>query len=224
MATTIVTTCPECDKEIKVPANLEGKKIRCKGCENVFVVQATAPAKTKPAKPAAKPAAKKGPAPQGAKAPTKAAPPKPEDDEDNPNPYGVTHENLTARCPHCAAELESEDAVICLICGYNTQTRARHEITKTIEHNWIDWTFWLAPGIICVLVFLGAIGGIVFLLVLSTPIIDDAIKQEAWWAFAPRMMQLWGTILGLATMFFTARFAIKRLILHPRPPEKIKKR
>jgi hypothetical protein len=226
MATPIVTTCPECAKEIKVPANLEGKKIRCKDCENVFVVKAAAA--DKPAKPAAKPAAKapakpaakKGPAPKGAKAPAREAPPKPAEDEENANPYGMTEEDLTPRCPHCAHELEEGD-IICLSCGYNTHTRARHGTTVSVEHNAFDWTLWLAPPIICIILALGLIGGEVFLWTSMAAIVEE--NKEAWWAFAPRAMSLWGTILSLAIQFFCVRFAIKRLCFHPRPPEKVKK-
>src|SRR5262249_12001216 len=67
-----------------------------------------------------KPAAK-------AAAETPKAPPakKPhQDDEDegiHANPYGVTTLDLTPRCPHCANEMVSEEAIICVYCGYNTQ-------------------------------------------------------------------------------------------------------
>ena len=33
------------------------------------------------------------------------------------NPYGMTFEKLGNRCPDCANELESEEAVVCLHCG-----------------------------------------------------------------------------------------------------------
>ena len=50
---TIVISCPECDKQIKAPADAVGKKIRCKSCEHVFVIKAPAkaPAPIKAAKP-----------------------------------------------------------------------------------------------------------------------------------------------------------------------------
>jgi DNA-directed RNA polymerase subunit RPC12/RpoP len=214
MASTLAITCPECDKQIKAPADLEGKKIRCKDCGHVFVVQAAAAGKPKAE---AKTAPKKAPAPKKGAKPAK-------DDDRNPNPYTVVEESLTPRCPHCAAELESAESIVCLECGYNTHSRIRHPTVLTIEHTPVDWILWLLPGIVCVFVFFSMIGFIVFLLVWSTPIIEDAVKQEAWWAFAPRAMQLWGTIFALAIMFFTARFAIRRLIFNARPPEKLKAR
>ena len=75
MATTIVISCPECDKQIKAPAELEGKKIRCKGCGHTFVVRASAAAGDGDG-PAAKPAKKKpAPPPAKAKAPAKGKQP-----------------------------------------------------------------------------------------------------------------------------------------------------
>src|SRR5437762_3454300 len=37
MPATITVICPECDKEMKAPAEAEGKKIKCKGCGKTFV-------------------------------------------------------------------------------------------------------------------------------------------------------------------------------------------
>jgi hypothetical protein len=35
-----ITTCPDCDKKLKVPDNLIGKKVRCPGCNVMFVARA----------------------------------------------------------------------------------------------------------------------------------------------------------------------------------------
>ena len=32
-------TCPNCDKALKVPADLEGRRVKCKGCDEAFVVK-----------------------------------------------------------------------------------------------------------------------------------------------------------------------------------------
>ena len=37
MPASITIVCPECDKEMKAPADVAGKKIRCKGCGAMFV-------------------------------------------------------------------------------------------------------------------------------------------------------------------------------------------
>ena len=54
MATTIVVTCPECKKQMKASDELAGKKIRCKGCDNVFAVKVPGAKSSPAAKPAAK--------------------------------------------------------------------------------------------------------------------------------------------------------------------------
>src|SRR5260370_30925975 len=85
MADTVTVSCPECDKKIKVPEDALGKKIRCKGCDEVFV--AKAPGRQAPAK--------KAPAKSAAKAPKPAPRKKPADAErEETNPYGVTDESL----------------------------------------------------------------------------------------------------------------------------------
>ena len=72
MAEAINITCTQCGNASRVPAEAVGKKIRCKQCNAVFVVQANAP-KPAPAPVAAKPPAAKAPA---AKPAAKAAPAK----------------------------------------------------------------------------------------------------------------------------------------------------
>jgi DNA-directed RNA polymerase subunit M/transcription elongation factor TFIIS len=208
MANLIAFACPDCEKEIKAPAEIEGKKIRCKACGATFTaksqsVKAAKAPKAAPAKP--------------------AEPPKKQIDDDleaDPNPYGVDKLDLTPRCPHCAAEMESEDSVICLSCGYNTSTRMRVESRRIHRTTGGDIFLWLLPGIICAIMVFVMIGFIVFLFVSLGAVLEG--NENAWWAFGPRAMKLWGTIFSLFVIFFCARFAIKRLILHPKPPEREK--
>jgi hypothetical protein len=194
---------------LRTPSNLQGKKIRCKACGHIFL------AKALDARQNVQAASAKG-NPKGP--PKKVTNP---DLEPDFNPYDVTDTDLSVRCPHCAGEMESEDAVICLHCGYNTQTRERHETRMTYHTTGGDVFLWLLPGIACALSFFLLIGCIVFLIVWMQPIADA--NKDAWWAFAPKATEVWGTILCLFVMFFCARFAIKRLILHPTPPERLKR-
>ena len=64
----ITTYCPTCGKAFRVPPDLQGKKIACKGCQTHFVVQADKPGI---------PAAHQPPAhaPAAAAQPAQAAPP-----------------------------------------------------------------------------------------------------------------------------------------------------
>lgn len=270
MATTIDIACPECKKLMKVPAEVQGKKIRCKSCGHVFPVPASRPgALAGKAGPAAAPAVKKPtPAAAGKTAPTrkeppakpaptpakpsgkgdeddggaygflddnaplappppkpdpapKAAPARKNDDGEDANPYGVTDIDLAPRCPHCAQEMEGEDAVICLNCGYNTQTREKGTVKLTIAHTPFEHFVWLLPGIVCGLVVIGFALFIAFLWLWM----DKAAQKdpEAWWTFFNAFpTQVWGSVISAGIIWLAGRFAFKRLVLHPKPPEKLK--
>ena len=217
MAEAITIACPECDKKINVPADAVGKKIRCKACEHVFAVPA--PAGKKPAAPAKGAGAKK-------KAPdSKAAKPKPakpqDDDEENSNPYGVTSLDTAPRCPECANEMESEEAIICLHCGYNTRTRSRVEAKAFEDITGMTWFWWLLPGILCVLAVLLLFAFDVWWTVKIGPYVVDTWYEfisypwfVIWCIWAPSILVQVGCLA----------FGVKRLILNPRPPEREKKK
>src|SRR6516164_9291454 len=159
-----VITCPECSKQFKGKGDLQGKKIRCPFCREPFTVP-----EAEEEKPAPKPAAKKPAAKAGIKAASKSAPTKPTagEDDDNPNPYGITKLDIAPRCPNCANEMESEEAVICLYCGYNTLTRTWGKTDKVIEMTGGEHFMWLLPGLACALaIFLMVIFLILYCLVL----------------------------------------------------------
>lgn len=217
MAATILIVCPQCGKQIKAPLKVLGKKVCCKFCQAAFVAR-KGDGKEPPGK-AAKPAGGKA-----VKAPSKPAsskPAKPADDadDDDPNPYGLIDISLAARCPNCANEMESEDAIICLICGYNTQTRMRAQMRKI--HYTTGWEHfrWLLPGIACALVVFSLIGFNIWYL----KKIDELVSWEndsffkGMWTIGG--IKLWVVIMSLGIMWVAGKFAFKRLILHPKPPE-----
>ncbi len=189
MATAISVSCPQCDKKMKVPADARGKKVRCKGCQHVFVVPA-------PSAKAAKPGGK------------------PVDDESDGKPYGITTLDLTPRCPHCANEMEEGDRV-CLHCGYDVITREFHRTRKLYDTTGFDVFLWLLPGILSALGVLGLIG----LDIWYCMSIRDLVGDE-WYDFiASQACQMWFVIISLFGMFHLGKFAVKRLILHYKPPE-----
>jgi DNA-directed RNA polymerase subunit RPC12/RpoP len=204
MSTTLAIACPECDKQLNIRAELEGKKVRCKDCGHTFIVKA--------------PPVKKPPAPK------KTAPPPPkqgkeaaEDEYDNPNPYGVTAMELGHRCPHCAEEFESEDAIICVNCGYNIETREHLKTVKTFEKTGGDQFMWLLPGILSVVAIFVLIGvDIIWCFFLPDWVEDTGFPFE-YLGYAP--VVLWAVIASLFLMFFAGRFAVKRLIINPTAPE-----
>jgi hypothetical protein len=211
MATTILIVCPECNRQVKAPDNVIGKKVRCKFCQAAFVAR-KGPDKPPPGKPAKSPAGKPDKRPTG-----KPAKPVLDDEEDDPNPYGVTTLDLTPRCPNCANELENADDIICLHCGYNTQTRMQFKTRKVHDLRFGEHLLWLLPGIACVLVVLGVLGFDIWYLWK----IGDVVDQSAWWgeALSHSGIKLWVVIISLFIMYLAGKFAVRRLILHPKPPE-----
>jgi hypothetical protein len=205
MAAMILITCPECKKQLKGPAELQGKRVRCKGCGQVFAVRASAPNK-------------KAADVQPGKAKAGSSPPKEQPEGSGANPYLLTDVVLTARCPQCAAELDSPDAIICLNCGYNSRSRQRMTTIRTYAHTPFDWIFWLAPGIGCLLAALAMIGLICFLWV---PAGLQRAAGEAWWGHFS--VQIYGSFFAGAVAWFTGKYAFRRLVQNPRPPEKFKR-
>lgn len=192
---------------MQAPESIQGKKIKCKGCGEVFAALPV-PAKTKAEPPNAKPAA------SGA---DKAKGKGNEEEWGVVKAYGVTSEDLSPRCPFCAAELEDDQQVVCLECGYNLQTRERlqEKILEPVTGG--DYFLWLLPGILCALFGLFFFGlvilGVVFLI--APP---EGYEGDSWF----RMSIIYGAVFNGFIAFFTIRGAIKRLILNPHPPDKEK--
>src|SRR5262249_48341693 len=182
MAGTIVVTCPDCKKQIKTPAELQGKKIRCKSCAHVFVVKADAPGQPAKDKQGGKPVRQTKAAAPADQPPAPAARKRTHvDDPDEGNPYEVTHEELGLRCPFCVADME-DGQIVCLECGYNIETRTRTPTTRTFENTGLDWFLHLLPGIVCVLVIIGLITWDVLYLMRAKVWFDGAEWYVAWLA------------------------------------------
>ena len=121
--------------------------------------------------------------------------------------------------------MESEDAIICLHCGYNTQTRSKVESRAVEEDTGMVWTWWLLPGILCA----------VFTLVFLTFDIWYSFKIRTFFAgttttpgtrssAAPGSSSGWSGAPTVPLMVGMTAFAVKRLIFNPRPPERVKKK
>jgi uncharacterized paraquat-inducible protein A len=220
MAEMVVVSCPECSKPIKVPAEMEGKKVRCKECKTVFTVQLSGQAKDKAKPVAAKPAPAKKPAPPPPPPKPAAKPGSADEEDEDPNPYKLTYEDLTARCPHCAQELESEDAVICLNCGYNLKTR-EHVRTKKVEAATGGEIFlWLLPGIISLIFALGFLGFAIWAVIRRVNWEPTADTSKTWINLV-NCTVIWIVIITAFALFFLGRIALRRLILQTKPPEKV---
>src|SRR5262249_55539433 len=117
---------------------------RCKGCDAIFTVKSS---------PAVKPASRAKPAAPAEPPPIALR----RDEEDDDNPYSVDKLDDVLRCPYCTEEME-EGAIICLSCGYNTQTREHFKTKKVYETTGMDYFVWWLPGIACILAILLMLG------------------------------------------------------------------
>ena len=251
MATTFVIACPECSKQVRVSDEHIGKKIKCKGCGNVFPVPADAAGAppTRSAAPGApKTQASPGAAPRtqspgGAPRTKPAAPPaapktrmappdlpaRPEDDpEYDPNKYTVEQTNDTLpRCPYCAKEMPSADALICLHCGYNTRTRQRPEVKQVYAPTFMELFLWWLPAILCILTIIGMWVWYLFFWDLIEEWLADSWFEDDpgppktyLGGLSPGMFRLYHALLIIFLSVPMVRFIYKRLILHPKPPER----
>jgi hypothetical protein len=232
MAGAIATSCPKCGRKVSVRAELEGKKIRCKECQAVYPVTVAATT----GKPAS--AEKKVNTKQAAG--TKSSP------TDESNPYGITGTEESHRCPVCANEMDSPEAIICLHCGFNTQTREASRTRRIHDTTGEDRFMWLLPGILCIvavfvmlivwLLYHFALPGWIFgdkwQQVLDRPEINgsrnkaafnELLGEDSWLSILFHYgVEVWVVVGFLFLSFLCIRFAIKRLILHPDPPEREK--
>jgi DNA-directed RNA polymerase subunit RPC12/RpoP len=211
MAAAAVIACPHCHKKFKGNESLKGKKIKCPKCARSFVVELVAVDKPG-APPRQEEAVKAAHDPQKSKAQTWD-----EEDEDS-NPYAATTLDLTPRCPFCAGEMESEDAVVCLHCGYNTLTRSLGHTEKTIETTFGDHFRWLWPGIACAFTLVLIVVGYLYFC-FQIP----EVTKGHWTSFLDHeSMRLWLCLMLLAGMWGIGMFVFKRLLIEPMPPEKVK--
>ena len=189
-------SCPKCGNTSKVSDELAGKKIRCKKCQNVISV--------------GKPAAKGDAKPPGAK------PPGPHDDDDR-KPYIMKEENLAARCPFCAMQLDPPDARICIHCGYNMHKRHLIATKKTYERTPVDYLLWHLPTVGC---FIG-IGVLIGICVFCAISMNDWIDED--FPVKPGCFSVWIIVMSCFPIFFMGRFIFRRLVWHFAPEEKLMK-
>jgi len=208
----VVIKCPECENAIRVTPELSGKKIRCTAYSTAFVVKL--PKSAPKATPTKKEATPANTIPLA----------KDDDDDDDGNPYGVEAADNTVRCPHCTNVMEPPGAVICLHCGYNMRTRTRAAKKTVYEHTNNDYMYWLAPGILCLV---GAITLLAIDLIcyLNFPKwLEGSFLQndDKTWIVKPGAFSLYVTLFTLLFIVPMSRFAYKRLVLNPHPPEQLK--
>lgn len=203
--TTTVISCPECTKKFKGKSALVGKKIKCPFCTKPFTVPDPHVQAAEKAKEAA------------------AAPQKQRivfDDEDQtPGAYGVTDLDIRPRCPNCANLMASDDAFICLFCGYNTLTRTWGKTEKVIEHSGSDYFWHQFPAYLCLFFLVFQIIGILFYCL----VLPYLVTPDSWMAYVDHeSARMWTVIPALFDMWALGLVAYNRLIVNPTPPEKKK--
>ncbi|WP_439631436.1 hypothetical protein [Gemmata sp.] len=234
MASLVEVLCPHCEQNLKVPPAVFGKKVRCKHCELAFVAE--------------DPAAKPAPRAKGAKPGAKAAPPKPKkvikaevlepaakspflDDDEGVQNVEIIKEDDIPRCPHCAKELDPPDAKVCLHCGFNNLTRERAETKKVYEATPMEVFLHLLPGILGVVLSIVLVGLNIWFITnvrewMVDSIVDmdekDAAGRPKFYIHPAAFMFAIGIISARLVLQFM-RVAYRRLILNPRPEERVKK-
>lgn len=219
MSNTIAIVCPQCEKKFAAPPEVAGKRVKCKGCGEAFVAKAigakaAAPAKAKVAatkKAVAEVAPVEEVVPVEEVTPVAAV-----DDDDDSNPYAITDADTGHRCPHCANEMENEDSVVCLNCGYNTETRTQVKTHVVADQGFIEYTLWLGPAILCLLLCIGLITwNIIYDLYVS-----EWFDEKHWLNFLGHLsIRMWMGIISTFIVYLAGRFGIVRLFFHTKPPE-----
>lgn len=198
MPATLQAACPTCNKSIKATMDLVGKKVRCKGCGHVY------------------PIATNGNGPLSS--PTLKTRRDPLEDTPAHGAYDLIDEDQDKpRCPHCGHTLSSSGAALCVHCGFNLQTRQRLHTRKIVETSAVSRVGWLLPG------FLALVG--VFALL--------AADLFCWYELPSRVAgtqvewlgaqgtRVWLLVLSAFLIAVLARFAFRRLVLQPIPPERV---
>jgi len=210
----VVIMCPECDKEIRVSPQLQGKKIKCKDCSHIFVVKIPKSAQAEQPKPTKSDPGKK-PVPE----PLALA--KDEDDEDDGKAYGVETVDLAPRCPHCTELMDPPEAVVCLNCGYNVRSRTRAEIKAYHGATGEQTFYWLLPGILCLIgsIMLLVLDGIAYANMASWLEGSFLQNEDKTWLVKPNAFTFYIVAISLAFVIPMCRFAYKRLFINNKPPE-----
>jgi hypothetical protein len=207
-----VVACPFCDKQFRIQAKSLGAKLRCKGCEQIFTAEAVPSKNPSPRSPKpVPPAGKKTESP-----PKKNA----DDEEEEGGAYGAIQEQEPPRCPNCVQELESENQVICLNCGFNNKTRTLNRVKKVQHKDFVDYLKWHAYPIVCTIIFIiTAVLLILYYVRYRQWAIDNRAEDTVAWLLSNQVSQIYIWVAALTIFWKCGKPAVTRFIFHPHPPE-----
>ena len=203
-----IIACPACTKKFKGKEGLTGKRIKCPLCTTPFVVtaehlqsgkaKADAPVKVQADKQAS----------------AKARVTWNKEDE-NSEGYKLGQFDLRARCPNCANLMESEEAIVCVFCGYNTQTRTWGATINAMSITGGQHFVHLIPGLSFLLLLIVFAVGLLFFCLELPPLVVGT------WAefFDHESMRMWIIGIALAFMWAFGMLTVRRLVLNPKPKE-----
>jgi hypothetical protein len=213
-----VVGCPFCEKKFRIQVKNLGAKMRCKGCEQIFVAESELAEPSNINTPKTKSAA-----PAKANVPVKApevAKKKQDDEDDDGGAYGSITEVEVPRCPNCAKELESEKQVICLDCGFNNRTRSLNQIKRVQYKGFSDYLKWFAYPIFCTIVFIITLVMLILYYVKYRGwAIDNRNEDTIAWLLANQVSQIYIWVAALTIFWKCGRPAVTRFIFQPHPPE-----
>jgi hypothetical protein len=222
-----IITCPACTKKFKGKEGLEGKRIKCPLCATPFVVPGGAAEQVKAGAPEPKVKKSGGDLPIKLQEEEGTAPAaqKPQQRvtwdaaDDNKDPYKLGDFDLRSRCPNCANLMASEDAVICVFCGYNTQTREWGQTVKAVAVTPGQHFLHLLPGLIFALMLVIFTYGLLFFC-LELPRFVLGVSWAEW--LDHESVRMWIIGISLAFMWAFATIAYRRLLINPKPKEREK--
>jgi DNA-directed RNA polymerase subunit RPC12/RpoP len=211
--TSVVVSCPSCEKRFKPKGDVQGKRIKCPYCKGPIAVPAAGAPKADPKKPAKqKPESEMTPEEKAASVEERRK--SYDEDFDDKKAYDAQTVELVPRCPNCTAEMGAHD-IICLQCGYNTLTREWGKTEKVIALTFGRHLKYLAPAIGAATFVVFSVIGLVYFCVMSPYDFDKTMFEFT----NSEAIRMWTCVIFLFWLFGSGIFCIKKFIENPKPEE-----
>jgi len=129
-------------------------------------------------------------------------------------------EEEVPRCPNCVQELESEDQVICLNCGFNNRTRTLNRVKRIQHKGFVDYLKWYAYPIFCtIMIVITASLLVLYYVRYRSWAIDNRAEDTVAWLLANQVSQIYIWVAALTVFWKCGKPAVMRFIVNPHPPE-----